>query len=200
MYFFCLATSVAVPLAAAEPVPLPTGEAPTELCFDTIYETHFDFVWRNLRRLGVEECSVDDAAHDVFLVVYRQLSRFDGRNCKSWLFAITQRVAWHYRRSLWRRRTDPLGDREPAADAASAPDARHEQSRACVLVQQLLDQLPDERRVVFMLSELEQMSMPEIARLLAIPLNTAYSRLRLARRDFSTALRHHELQQSGGAR
>lgn len=196
MYLSCLAISVAVPLTQAQPKR--TGDESKELCFEAVYETYFDFVWRTLRRLGVEECSVDDAAHDVFLVVHRQLERFDGRNQKSWLFAITQRVAWHYRRSAARRRTASLGDEEPVADALSSPEVRHERRQACALVQQLLERLPDERRVIFMLSELEQMSMPEIAQMLSIPLNTAYSRLRLARRDFSAALRHYDLQHSGG--
>lgn len=168
--------------------------------FDSIYEAYFDFVWKNLRRLGVEESSVDDAAHDVFIVVHRQLSRFDGRSHKSWLFAIAQRVAWHYRRSHARRRTDPLEDHAPIADSATSPDVCHDQRQASALVQQLLEQLPDDRRAVFVLSELEQMTMPQIAQVLAIPLNTAYSRLRLARRDFSAALHRLEQRTQGGSR
>jgi RNA polymerase sigma-70 factor (ECF subfamily) len=160
--------------------------------FDVVYETHFDFVWRNLRRLGVEDGAVDDAAHDVFLVVHRQLGQFDGRSYRSWLFAIAQRVAWHYRRSRARRRTEPLYDEELGADSSVRPDVHHDKREACVVVNQILERLPDERRAVFVLAELEQMSMPQIAEILAIPLNTAYSRLRLARRDFSRALRHLE--------
>jgi RNA polymerase sigma-70 factor, ECF subfamily len=163
-----------------------------QLNFDQVYEMHFDFVWRNLRRLGVEAGLVDDAAHDVFLVVHRQLAQFTGRHYRSWLFAIAQRVAWHYRRSAARRRTDPLADEELRADLTTQPDKRHEQREACAVVQLLLDRLPDERRAVFVLSELEQLSMPEIAGILAIPLNTAYSRLRLARRDFSRNLREYD--------
>jgi RNA polymerase sigma-70 factor, ECF subfamily len=160
--------------------------------FDMVYETHFDFVWKNLRRLGVDLGSVDDAAHDVFLVVHRQLAQFDGRNPKSWLFAIAQRVAWHYRRALARRRTDPLVEEDLRAESISRPDECHEKSEAVALVHHLLEQLANDRRAVFVLSELEQMSMPEIAEVLGIPLNTAYSRLRLARRDFSRTLRRHE--------
>lgn len=176
------------------------GEAPAQLStFDAVYETHFDFVWRNLRRLGVEDSAVDDAAHDVFLVVYRQFDKFDGRNYRSWLFAIAQRVAWHYRRALARRRTEPMLDEELRDPSATCPVESQEKREACALVQKILAQLSEERRSVFVLSELEQMSMPQIADILKIPLNTAYSRLRLARRDFSRLLLRHESATSRSA-
>lgn len=162
------------------------------LDFDAIYERHFDFVWRSLRRLGIDSSSVDDAAHDVFLVVYRQLAEFDGGNYKSWLFAIAQRVAWHYRRAYARRKTEPLAEDSLQDVGTSGPEQSHQQREAVDLAHLLLEQLPDDRRAVFVLSELEQLSMPEIAQILRIPLNTAYSRLRLARRDFSCNLKRHE--------
>jgi RNA polymerase sigma-70 factor, ECF subfamily len=198
--FYWLATATALPLASPLSTQLSSATVDPELApplsvsqaFDSVYELYFDFVWRNLRRLGVEESSVDDAAHDVFLVVYKQLARFDGRNHKSWLFAIAQRVAWHYRRAYARRRTDPLAEESLRDESAPCPDQAHEQREARDVVNDLLEQLSDERRVVFVLSELEQMSTPQIATMLRIPLNTAYSRLRLARRDFSHHLKRHE--------
>jgi RNA polymerase sigma-70 factor, ECF subfamily len=176
------------------------GEPIRQNDFDEIYECNFDFVWKTLRRLGVDESAVDDAAHDVFLVVHRQLALFDGRNPKSWLFAIAQRVAWHYRRAVARRRTDPLRDDDVQVDATAHPDQSQERREALAVVQHLLDGLPDDRRAVFILSELEQMSMPEIAKVLSIPLNTAYSRLRLARRDFSRRLRQYDEANQRSAR
>lgn len=184
-----LSSNAAVPGAIAE-------RTPRSQVFDSVYERHFDFVWRNLRRLGVEESSVDDAAHDVFLVVYRQLPQFDGRNYKSWLFAIAQRVAWHYRRAYARRRTDPLAEETLRDESSSCPDQSHEKREARDLVNTLLGQLSEDRRAVFVLSELEQLGMPQIAEMLRIPLNTAYSRLRLARRDFSRNLKRHEQKTS----
>jgi len=53
----------------------------------------------------------------------------------------------------------------------------------------ILDQLDDDKRVVFALVELEQLSVPEVARMLDINLNTAYSRLRLARQAFEVAVK-----------
>ncbi len=200
MSFYWLATLTALPLATSLSTPIlpatvsqSTEEQPRHAqVFDSVYESYFDFVWRNLRRLGVEESSVDDAAHDVFLVVYRQLARFDGRNHKSWLFAIAQRVAWHYRRAYARLRTDPLAEETLRDESTSSPDRSHETREARELVNVLLGQLSEERRVVFVLSELEQLGMPQIAEMLRIPLNTAYSRLRLARRDFSRNLKRHQ--------
>ena len=105
---------------------------------------------------------------------------------------LPKRVAWHYRRACARRRTDPLVEESLRDELASCPDHSHERREAADLVNELLNQLPDERKVVFVLSELEQLSMPEIAGMLRIPLNTAYSRLRLARRDFSRCLKRYE--------
>jgi RNA polymerase sigma-70 factor, ECF subfamily len=190
------ALPMATPLAAEDSNPATVrrvdASPSTTSTFDMVYETHFDFVWKNLRRLGVDMGSVDDAAHDVFLVVHRQLEQFVGHNYRSWLFAIAQRVAWHYRRALARRRTDPLVEEDLRAESTSRPDECHEKHEATVLVHQLLEQLSSDRRAVFVLSELERMSMPEIAEMLGIPLNTAYSRLRLARRDFSRMLQRQE--------
>ena len=195
---FSLATVATLTLASprGESMPRATSESGTDsaprLNFDSVYTNYFDFVFRNLSRMGVERNSLDDAAHDVFLVVYRQLENFDGRHPKGWLFAITQRVAWHYRRSHARRRTDPIAEESLVDESDPSPEATRERQEASDLVQLLLNQLSDDRRAVFVLSELEQLSMPEIAKMLQIPLNTAYSRLRLARRDFSRHLTRHE--------
>jgi RNA polymerase sigma-70 factor (ECF subfamily) len=191
--------SVLVPwqlIAVALPAVCGESEVPDAVgtrasTFEEVYDTYFDFVWRNLRRLGVDESSVDDAAHDVFIVVYRQFSGFDGRNYKGWLFAISQRVAWHYRRSAARRRLKQVNDAEDCPAHGSGPDSSHERKEALAIVHHLLLQLSEDRRAVFVLSELEQMSVPEIARMLGLPLNTAYSRLRLARRDFGVRLRNY---------
>jgi RNA polymerase sigma-70 factor (ECF subfamily) len=160
------------------------------LTFDEIYAEHFDFVWRNLVRLGVARIDVDDAAHDVFLVVHRRLPDFDGQgSVKGWLFAIARRVAWHYRRAHARRRTVPLADTDPVDGASIEREQLQTRREAHQLVHRILDELDDERRAVFVLVELEQLSVPVAAEMLRVPLNTTYSRLRLARRDFERKLR-----------
>lgn len=188
-----LLESPALPLIAA-PAQEPASERcdPNPLEFDAVYEAHFDFVWRSLRRLGVREAALDDAAQDVFVVVHRRLREFAGRSSlKTWLFGIALRVARHHRRTAARRDADALPD--SVADLHSpTPHECAAQAEAVRVLHALLDQLDDDRRAVFVMMELEQMSAPEVTEALGIPLNTVYSRLRLARRDFEAALaRHH---------
>ena len=169
-------------LRAAEPF------GPRPPAFEVIYEQYFDFVWRTLRRLGVAEAALDDAAQDVFVVVYRRLADFRGHSTlKTWLFGIVVRVVRTHRRTTLRRGTEPLGDREPHCPLPGPAEAT-EQAEARELLHRLLDQLDDDKRVVFVMVEIEQMSCPDVAEALAVNLNTVYSRLRAARRDFEAAL------------
>lgn len=180
----------AVPIATAEPlprVPLPT--------FDAVYEQHFDFVWRNIRRLGVPDAQLDDAAQEVFLVVHRRLADFEGRSSlRTWLFGVVARVARDHRRAA-RRKSPHARSPEASIDAdlvpddrAEGPHDRSERSEAIRLLHRLLDELDDDKRAVFVLAELEQMSAPEIAEALGENVNTVYARLRAARRDFEQAV------------
>ncbi len=161
--------------------------------FDAIYREHFPFVWRNLRRLGVAEAHVEDAAQEVWVVVHRRLKDFEGRSSvRTWLFGIAMRTASDHRR--WRRRKDPR-DRDDDVDAvasrAPSPEELTERAQAARALDRLLDAIPEERRAVFVLAELEQMSAPEIAQAIGIPLNTVYSRLRVARAEFETAAQRY---------
>lgn len=148
--------------------------------FEQVYETHFSFVWRTLRGLGLSDSQAQDAAQDVFLVVYRRLPEFDGRAAvRTWLFQIAVRVASDHRRSAQRKGTEPL--EEAMADTTPGPEDRTEQAQALWQLQRMLDQLPDEQRLVLLLTEWEEMTGPEIAALLGINVNTVASRLRRAR-------------------
>jgi RNA polymerase sigma-70 factor (ECF subfamily) len=171
--------------------------------FAEIYRDGFSFVWRNLRRLGVAEESVRDAAQDVFLVVHRRIDSFDGTSAvKTWLFGIALRVARDYRRSLRRAvaRTAPPSDDPNPIDQFVAREAgpfeRAAAAEANRLLLQLLDELDDDRREVFVLTELEQMSAPEIAEALELNVNTVYGRLRAARQQFNQALARHRARHS----
>ncbi|HEX7669674.1 MAG TPA: sigma-70 family RNA polymerase sigma factor [Polyangiaceae bacterium] len=175
------------------------GGPPVIPDFSAIYEAYFDFVWRSLRRLGVPEATLDDAAQDVFVVVHRRLPEFEARSTvKTWLFGIVVRVVATHRRAAARRPTEPLDD-APAAPG-SAPEELTEAREAAHLVRKLLEELTDDRRAVFVLTELEQMSAPEISAALGVNLNTVYSRLRAARHDFETALTRHRLSRPPGSR
>lgn len=166
------------------------------LDFASVYETWFDFVWRTLRRLGVSPAQIDDGVQDVFLVVHRRLGEFEGRSSlKTWLFGIALRVAKDHRRSRRRRPTEPFRDVEPAGHWPS-PSDRVEDEEAVRVLYALLDELDDDRRVVFVMVELEQMSAPEIAASLGQNVNTVYARLRSARAEFDQAVRRHRAREA----
>lgn len=160
-----------------------------ELVFDRVYREHFAFVWRSARRLGVGDASLDDVVQEVFVVVHRRLADFEGRSSlKTWLFGITLRLVRDHRRAMKRRA--PASDRELETVAAEQPDPSENAQRgeAVRMLHAILDQLEDEQREVFVMAELEQLTMPEIASAIGINVNTAYARLRLAREDFDRAV------------
>lgn len=155
--------------------------------FAAVYESEFAYVWRNLRRLGVSDAQLDDATQDVFLVVHRRLGDFESRSkIRTWIFGIVLRVASTYRRTAQRRRTEPLD--EHVAESTLSTEDLTERAEAGRLLRRLLDVLDDDRRAVFVLAELEQMTAPEVSAALGVNLNTVYSRLRSARRDINAAL------------
>jgi RNA polymerase sigma-70 factor (ECF subfamily) len=164
-----------------------TNADPGALTLDGVYREHFRPVWRLLRRLGVAEAQLDDATQDVFLVVQRRLPEHDGAApVRAWVFAIAVRVASEYRRRAIRWRAVPLG--EERACAAPGPVRLTELQESIRLLHDVLEELDDERREAFVLSELEQLRAPEIASVLGVNLNTIYSRLRSARQRFEAAL------------
>jgi RNA polymerase sigma-70 factor (ECF subfamily) len=179
---------------APEPPRAPFGGegAPT---FEAVYSEHFAFVWRNVKRLGVPEALVDDAVQEVFLAVHRGLGEFEGRSAlRTWLFGILANVASHYRRTIRRKSAEGhLGVEAVEADAIpdETVDDPHDQMaklEGVRLLHRLLDELDDEKRAALVLSELEQMSAPEIAEALGVNVNTVYARIRAARQQFNQAV------------
>lgn len=159
--------------------------------FDEVYEQHVAFVWRTLRSFGVAETQLEDATQDAFVVVHRRLPEWEGRAAiTTWLFAIARRVAGSYRRKRGKaeQRDAPLDDQhEDSADTFAALS----RAQAAATVMAILDTLDEDKRIVFALVELEQLAVPEVARMLELNLNTTYSRLRLARAAFELAARAH---------
>jgi RNA polymerase sigma-70 factor (ECF subfamily) len=175
------------------------AELPRALTLAEVYEAHFDFVWRSARRLGIASLHLDDVVQEVFLVVHRRLAEFEGRSSlKTWLFGITRRVVRDHRRSARRKPAEPLGAIEPA-DLDAAADARMTKDEEARLLHAMLDELDEEKREVFVLAELEQMSGPEIADALDVNLNTVYARLRAARAAFESAVVRHQARARRGA-
>jgi RNA polymerase sigma-70 factor (ECF subfamily) len=188
-------TALASTRAPGMDAALPLGETvsgrPT---FTDLYEDYFAFLWRSALRLGTPRAHVDDVVQDAFIVVHRRLASFEGKSSvKTWLFGILFNVVRARRRAvgaeLWR-----LGahdDLAAVSDPAASPDENAARAEAARLVDRLLYALEDDKRAIFVLAELEAMSVPEIALALRIPLNTAYSRLRLARHEFAAAAARH---------
>ena len=159
-----------------------------------IYEDHFDFVWRNARRLGVPEASADDVAQDVFLIVQRRIADFDdGRgSIQSWIFGILVRVVRDHRRSFRRKGARNVSlDHESTKAAAVAygtnPNELVEHAERVRLFEELLAKLDEDKRTLLILSELEQWTLREIAELFGSNTNTIHSRLRAAKRAFERA-------------
>jgi RNA polymerase sigma-70 factor (ECF subfamily) len=164
---------------------LPATETPT---FDAVYDAYFPYVWRSVQRLGVAPSQVDDVVQEVFIVVHRRLGEFEARSTlKTWLYGIALRVARVHRARHRRSQGEALDFDRVRASETTRPDERAASAEAALLVQAVLDRLDDSQREVFVLAELEQLSVPEIARALAVKVNTVYSRLRLARTAFAEA-------------
>lgn len=163
--------------------------------FPTIYRCEFPYVWKTLRRLGAPAQDIEDLAHDLFVVVYRHLSEYDpARPLRPWLFGIAVRVVADFRRSP-RSAREFLGETAEPVDGAPTPHENLEGAEARAVLMKALDGLDLDRRAVFVMHELDELPVPEIADTLAIPLNTAYSRLRLARADVAMAIRRSRTQE-----
>lgn len=175
--------------AIARPLPSnpPDSEGAAELA--ALFRSHFDFVWRVLRRLGLSEYEAEDGVQEVFLVVAHKLGEYEERgSMRAWLFAIARQVASHARRSDLRR-TRRHQHFEPPVPPPD-PQQLAERNQAIALMEQFLGQLEEGQALVFFLSEVEGMRGPEIAAALELELSTVYGRQRLARKRFEGFLRH----------
>ncbi|MES1174632.1 MAG: RNA polymerase sigma factor [Myxococcales bacterium] len=157
--------------------------------FRDIFETQFSYVWNVLKRLGVAERDLEDLCQQVFLQVHGQLHTFDGRRpLRPWLFSFAYHAASNYR-ALARHRVELSIVAPEQADAAPGADEQLITRQELELVELALTRVALERRAVLLLHEVEGYSIPEVAETLGIPLNTAYSRLRLARQEYELAVR-----------
>jgi RNA polymerase sigma-70 factor (ECF subfamily) len=170
-----------------------------------IYDEHFDFVWRNARRLGVPEASADDVAQDVFMIVQRRMPTYDGRaSMQAWIFGILVRVASSHRRSFRRKGARNVSldheyeaNRDVCAPSDETPFAQLERAERTRVLVKLLEELDEDKRALLILSELEEWTLREIAELYGTNINTIYSRLRAAKRDFERAFQQAHAGQSG---
>jgi RNA polymerase sigma-70 factor (ECF subfamily) len=161
-----------------------TNADPTN--FVSMFERHHRFVLASLSILGVPRVDLEDAMQDVFLVVLQRLADYHERGrARNWLYSICTRIAWS-RRRVPRHIHQALDQDIP--DVASQRDHILDPC-ALRLGCELLSSLSSKQRQIFWLYEVEEWSMPEIARNLGCPLQTAYSRLRAARAHILAAVR-----------
>jgi RNA polymerase sigma-70 factor, ECF subfamily len=167
----------------------PAEEPPRAPAFRALFEAEFSYVSHTLRRLGVREADLEDVAHDVFITVHRLLPQYDPRRpLRPWLFGVAFRVASDYRRLARHTREVSQQPRGEPVDGALPADEQLAAEQARRLVIEALGELELDRRAVLVMHDIDGHAMPEIAQALSIPLNTAYSRLRLARVELRAAV------------
>jgi RNA polymerase sigma-70 factor, ECF subfamily len=165
--------------------------------FEQVYRDNFSFVWRTVRALGVSPELVDDAVQEVFIVVHRHLDAYvPTASLRSWIFGIVRRVAKDFRRAKKRRGIMVRMEEDFLEADFRDPYVLATQNEALTFVLDFADTLDETWRSVFVLSELEEMSAPEIASALRINLNTVYSRQRSLKRQLSQYVATHAEEES----
>jgi RNA polymerase sigma-70 factor (ECF subfamily) len=158
-----------------------------------LYERNVHMVIGMARQLGVPASDVDDVAQDVFVAAFRDLGKVRPGFLAGWLFRLTSyRVSDRHRQGRVRRAFARLWHGAPESDPEGPEQAllRRDDTRR---VEHILARMSRKKREVFALFELQELSGEEIAFLLGIPLDTVWSRLAHARREFTRIGRSLEL-------
>lgn len=159
--------------------------------FKALYRQYFHFVWSAARRFGVPPDAMDDLVQEVFIVIHGKLETLEKPEAlHSWIYSVVRRTASNYRRALRTREAAGILQEAPneAESHEPTPFDRLKTNADLKLLVSLLAELDDPKREVFELIEIDELTVPEAAEVLEIPLNTAYSRLRAARQAFEAAL------------
>jgi RNA polymerase sigma-70 factor (ECF subfamily) len=157
-----------------------------EACLDT-FQRELNYIYRTLRRMGAWPSEIEDLAQEVFLALRRSWTNYDPtRPIRPYLFGIAFRIAAAHQRK--RNREVAFGIVDPD-DVAPWPDEalQSKQARAIMLV--ALERIPLRRRAVLVMHDLDDVPVADVAAVLGIPLFTAYSRLRKARRELEATVR-----------
>lgn len=164
---------------------------PTTARFEAVYAEWFDYVWLLLRRFGVREADLEDAAQEVFIAVHRRLAEYDpARPMRAWLSGFAWRVAMRERRRPRNQRESLPGPEsfEQRLRDEAHPERALAAAQRRARVHAALDALDDKQRPIFVMHALQGMPCPEIAEVLGVPVNTVYTRLRAGRAGFRAAL------------
>ncbi len=192
-HFFLMGEGALDQASGVEPREPESTTRSADVVFRELFDAHVSYVAASLGRLGIDARDRDDLVSEVFVRVHRELETYErGRPIRPWLFAFAARVASEHRR-LARHRREVLGEPLDVASTEPAPDRRLEEREARRVIHDALETLDIDKRAVFVLHDLDDTPVPEIARALKIPEGTAYSRLRAARAEFTAAVRRAQL-------
>jgi RNA polymerase sigma-70 factor (ECF subfamily) len=160
--------------------------------FEQIYERYFELVWSSARRLGIGDAAMDDVVQEIFIVIHSKVHTLQKPpSLRSWIYGIVRRTVSDHHRARRTREASGVSlavHHELEQSLPRTPLDLTEQNDQVRLLWGLLAELDLAKREVFMLVELQEMTVPEVADALEIPLNTAYSRLRAARQAFDASL------------
>jgi RNA polymerase sigma-70 factor (ECF subfamily) len=163
----------------------------------SVIDRHYDSLWRTIRYLGVEDAVAEDAVQKVLCVLARRLGDIAPGAEMSFLFATALRVASETRRAQRRRHTTSVENIDTFAAVQPTPEELVDKRRAHQVLRELLQDLPIDLRVVFVLFEIEELKLVEISRLLGLSMGTVASRLRRARERFQRVVRAWMARRSG---
>jgi RNA polymerase sigma-70 factor (ECF subfamily) len=168
----------------------PTMQVPS---FADVYNTYIGFVWSMTRYLGVERGDLDDVVQEIFVIIHARLHTIEQpESLRSWIYSIIRRSASRYYRTKRTKLINTGTEPEKVPADLCTPQQMAETSEEVELLQSMLEKLDEPKREVFVLTEVEEMTAPEIAAAIGIPLNTVYSRLRAARQELEQALQRHQ--------
>ena len=151
------------------------------------YKRELTYVFHALRWLGAQPQEVEDLAQEVFIALRRSWPNYDSsRPLRPYVFGVAFRVVSMQRRK--RKREVAFAHLE-LRDGGPGPDEMLQSKQARSLVLRALEAIPLRRRAVLVMHDLDEVPMAQIAASLSMPLFTAYSRLRKARKELEAALR-----------
>jgi len=177
----------------------PTLEPAQEQRLAHMLSAHFESVWRVGRHMGLSNAEAEENAQETYAIAARKLRDIESGSERAYLLGVASRLAINTRR-LASRRIDRASttDGPDLPTTTSLPDELLARKQDRLLLDSLLLSLADEFRQVITLFEIEELTLPEIAASLEIPLGTAASRLRRARDEFNKKLSLHAKRTSRG--
>jgi len=177
----------------------PTSPPSDMPSFQVVYDEQFDFVWTSVQRLGVEPGAVDDVVQEAFIVIHSRLHTLQHPEAlRSWVYGVVRRtVSTYHRARRARANVNATADGLEFESPGPTPFDVAQTNSEMEFVARLLAELDEPRRELLALVDLHEMTVPEAAEALDMPLNTAYSRLRKARIAFEAALARHDARGEG---